>query len=64
MKLLRFKKGIYEIKFPFLLTDNTPWQQQITEQTNSLKKKYRLPKNAKWGFAITETIAEITANKY
>jgi hypothetical protein len=60
---LKFKRGIYKINFPFLLSDLSPWQNQMEEEMRKVKGRYRVGKSAWWGFEISEAGASITCYK-
>lgn len=52
MKKITFKKGIYKIYFPFMLSDYSPWQEQVREQQEKLQREYKHRKSAYWGFEL------------
>lgn len=62
-KRLVFKKGIRKIIFPFLLTDFSPWQQQIAVEMEKVRSSLLPRKNIEWGYRIENGIAEITISK-
>jgi hypothetical protein len=69
MKRFRFPKGVRQVKFPFLLNEWTPWQEQIAKEERRLKEMYQLPKAGHWEFEISSidgvcTIACIIASKW
>lgn len=62
-KKLKFKKDIYKINIPFMLTDFSPWQEQIDAELNRCKQRFIVRKSARWGFEITENGAMIICYK-
>lgn len=53
MKKLVFRKGVKTIIVPILLSDITPWQDQINNEIKKIKKSYLFRKDAKFDFEIT-----------
>ena len=62
-KLLRFPKGILTIRFPFMLYDFSPWQEQVRTEMDIVKSGFTERKNVEWGFSISSIGAEINVSK-
>lgn len=46
-----------------MLSEFSPWQEQITTQIKRMKSNYKVRKSAHWGFTISENGAEINVYK-
>jgi hypothetical protein len=62
-KALKFSKGIIMIKFPIMLNNWTPWQDQITDEMKKISSQYKERNGVAWGFEISSVGAEINVSK-
>lgn len=62
-KPFKFPRKVRRVNIPFLLSNLSPWQEQVAYEIAKLRKEYTLSKNCDVDFEITSRYAMVVVTK-